>query len=111
MLSAASRVTGLGVGGTFWNKSFVDADKTHLLVAAGDKGAILYTWNISAQRFMTDKALSSKDESSTDYTSGIDSYCAADISRSEDYDAESRTRVFEWLPQVQGFVYSHSLPS
>jgi hypothetical protein len=48
MLSAASRVTGLGVGGTFWSQSFVDADKTHLLVAAGDKGAILYTIEISA---------------------------------------------------------------
>ncbi len=146
MLSAASRVTGLGVGGTLWSQSFVDSDKTHLLVAAGDKGAILYTWNVSAQRFMTGKVLSSKDASSTDYTSGIDSYCvhvslatppsnistsgssaptprilaivanadsgsAADIPRSEDYDADSRTRVFEWLPQVQGFVYSHSLPS
>ena len=30
MLSAASRVTGLGVGGTLWSQSFVDSDKTHL---------------------------------------------------------------------------------
>jgi hypothetical protein len=83
MLSAASRVTGLGVGGTFWSQSFVDADKTHLLVAAGDKGAILYTWNISAQRFMTGKALSSKDASSTDYTSPLTSFLQIRVLREQ----------------------------